>query len=584
LSLLRWFVLLVLVAMAWFVPRFGDSLLLRIERCGKRFAANKQMVVLAIFLAAIVARVALLWAMPVPLPRIHDEFSYLLQADTFLHGRLTNPPHPMSLFLDTFHVLFRPTYQSMYPPAQGTVLALGQLLGHPWIGVLLSMAAMCAAMTWMLQGWLPPNWALIGGVIVLLRIHLFSYWSESYWGGAAAATGGALVLGAYRRITHRQQPRDAVLMGIGIGLLANSRPLEGFIFCIPIVTAFFIWLFSKRRPAPGIAGRRVLLPLAAVLAVTAVFMGYYNWRVTENTFVFPRALYQHERLNLPVFMWEAPQPPLHYSNPQFERFYNVIERKLYLSSWTRLSWEKVIDWWRFFMGSFLWLPMLALPWVIGDCRTRLPLVQFLWCALGLLAVRYFFPHYAAPLATAFLILLIQAMRHLRRWEFRCRPIGIFLTRLVMVLLLVRATQLTTEAYRHPTVRWNVYRARVMNQLEATPGKHLVIVRYTTDHVVDNEWVYNRAEIDDSKIVWAREIPGQDMAPLLDYFRDREVWLLEADRRIPQLEKYRSTQQAASLVANIRRRASDVNPTHEFRTSPLPATSTVGEIDGWRNQR
>jgi hypothetical protein len=247
-----------------------------------------------------------------------------------------------------------------------------------------------------------------------------------------------------------------------------------------------------------------------------------------------------------VFLWESPRPPLHYSNPQFERFYNVSEPKRYFSSWASLSREKLRAWWQFFLGSLLALPLVTLPWVVKDRRTRLPLVQFVWCALGLLTVRYFFPHYAAPMAAGFIILLVQAMRHLRRWEFKGRPIGIFLTRLVVVLLLVRAAQLTAKEYRHPTVKWSLYRASIVKQLEVNSGRHLVIVRYAADHMVDHELVYNGAEIDDSKIVWAREIPGQDMAPLLDYFRDRKVWLLEADLRPPELEEYPSPSQAPSF--------------------------------------
>jgi hypothetical protein len=524
--------------MAWFVPRVCDRWFTKIEHYGQCHATRKRLVVLTVFFSAIVARVALLTVLPVPLPAIHDEFSYLLQSDTFLHGRLTNPPHPMSLFLDTFHVLYHPTYQSMYPPAQGAVLALGKLLGHPWIGVLLSMAAMCAAITWMLQAWVPPHWALLGGAIVLLRTHLFSYWTDSYWGGAAAATGGALALGAFRRVVHHHRSRDAVLMGIGLGILSNSRPMEGFIFSIPLVVATSILLFSGQARERRARLIRELLPLATTLAVIAIFMGYYNWRITQNAFVFPRALYQRERLNLPLFLWQSSHVPLNYSNPQFMKFYNVFEPKLYLSSWTKLSWEKLRDWWRFFMGSFLWLPMLALPWVIRDRRTRLPMVQFVCCGLGLWSVRYFFPHYAAPMAAAFFILLVQAMRHLRRWEIRSRPVGIFLTRLVVVLLLARAAELTVHAHGHNPVDWRNRRANIEARLETIPGKHLVIVRYSPSHMVDHEWVYNGADIDGGKIVWAREIPGQDMTPLLQYFRDRKAWMVEADSAKPTLEEYR----------------------------------------------
>jgi len=537
LSLLRWLFLPLLLALAWFVPRFGDRWFTPWEQAFVRFASRKQLAILSVFLIATLTRLALLWALPVPVPGVHDEFSYLLQADTFLHGRLTNPSHPMSLFLDTFHVLFHPTYQSMYPPAQGAVLAFGGLLGHPWIGVLLSMAGLCAAMTWMLQAWVPPRWALLGGFIVLLHFHLCSYWTDSYWGGAAAAIGAALTLGAFPRIIHQRRSRDAVLLGIGIGLLANSRPLEGFIFCIPLGAALLLWLISRRGATLRITARRVVLPLLTVLAVTAIFMGYYNWRVTQNVTVFPRALDQKERLNLPIFLWESARPPLHYVNPEFEHFYNGTEPSLYLLPWTTLCRKNAHAWWTFYMGSSLALVLAALPWLIRDRRMRLPLVLFVWCALGLLSVRYFFPHYAAPLSAAFVILLVQAIRHVRRFELMGRPIGIFLTRLIVILLLLRVGLLTAKAYRNPLHDWSMHRAQIQRQLQATPGKHLVIVRYSALHYPGHEWVYNDADIDKSKIVWAREIPYLDMTPLLDYFQGRQVWVVQADQFPQEVKPY-----------------------------------------------
>ena len=82
------------------------------------------------------------------------------------------------------------------------------------------------------------------------------------------------------------------------------------------------------------------------------------------------------------------------------------------------------------------------------------------------------------------------------------------------------------------------RADVVSQLQSIPGQHLVIVRYSYDHHnVNYEWVYNAADIDRSKIVWAREIQGADISPLLNYYKDRNVWLVEADSDPARLVPY-----------------------------------------------
>ena len=152
----------------------------------------------------------------------------------------------MAVYLDTFHVLQRPTYSSMYPPAQGAVLALGERLGQPWIGVVLSMAAMFGAVLWMLQGWFPAEWALLGASLLLLRIGTFTYWMNSYWGGAAAALGGALVMGALPRLLHGRGWWNAILLGLGTGILAHSRPFEGAVVCVPVYIVLACLLYTSR--------------------------------------------------------------------------------------------------------------------------------------------------------------------------------------------------------------------------------------------------------------------------------------------------------------------------------------------------
>jgi hypothetical protein len=543
-----WLILATAIIIAWCWPRFGNRWFAAIENFFERFAAHKALAVVTAFLTPITIRIFLLPIFPIRPPGVHDEFSYLLAADTFAHGRLANPTHPMWLFFDTFHVLQHPTYASMYPPAQGAVLAIGQLLGHPWIGVLLSMGAMFAALLWMLQGWLPPKWALLGAAIAFLQFGTFSYWMNSYWGGAVPAIGGALVMGAFPRILRKQHPIDALLLGIGILILSNSRPFEGLLLCVPAAIALAWWLFSERSPVWRITFPKVIVPLASLLLLTVLFLGFYNWRVTHNPFQFPHSLDDQLHLSVSSFVWPAQKPPMQYANRQFDGFYNHWTRNQYNHTWAdfeRISIDKVIYFQRFCLGVALVVPFLAFPWIFFDRRVRLLIWQFTFCALGLFAVVWFNPHYAAPLFATFLCILIQMFRHMRRWKVEGRPVGVGLTRAVVLLTALSFPVCTYHAVQdHRTafgLGWgepNWQRADITAQLNSIQGDHLVIVRYSlTHHNILHEWVYNRADIDSAHIVWAREIPGLDIQPLLKYFQGRKVWLLEPDADAPRLAPY-----------------------------------------------
>jgi hypothetical protein len=306
LELLLWLAIAALTAiLVWLRPRFVDELL---AHC-KSFAQNRTAAVLAMGFLALSLRLALLPLIPTPTPVVHDEYSYILQAQTFASGRLTNPTHPLWVHFETFHVNMYPTYQSMYPPGQAMFLTVGQLLmGDPWWGVWLSVGVMCACVTWMLQGWMPPQWALLGGLFCVLRFSMFSYWMNSYWGGAVAATGGALLLGAAVRLVRKPCTRYALLLALGLLILGNSRPYEGFVFAVPAMLWLLAWIVRRKLWNDMEFLIHVVAPWAAALFLGGVAMLYYNWRGTGNPLLMPYMVNEHTYHITKPFLWQSANP------------------------------------------------------------------------------------------------------------------------------------------------------------------------------------------------------------------------------------------------------------------------------------
>jgi len=468
-------------------------------------------------------------------PRYHDESSHLLAADTFSRGRLTNPPHPMWKHFETFHVLQQPTHASKYLPLQGMVLAAGQVLtGHPIAGTWLAAAAMCAAIAWMLAAWFPPGWVLIGGLLVAARIGVVAEtggvfdWSQSYWGGALAATGGALVLGALPRILAEPRASTAAVLGLGAAMLAINRPFEGMVVCLPVLVLLARRIVRGDRPATELAST-ILLPPAAILTLTLGWLAYYNWRITGDPLTLPYLLFARDYLSAPTFVFQELREVPEHRHP-IMRAMDLEEVQLFesqrdLRTWHRVALNKLGFCWHFYLGWFLTLPLVMAPRLMRDRWMRFCLLTVALMIGSILTTTFGFPHYVAPATGALFALVVGGLRELDALRWSGRRIG----RLALVLiLLATAVDLGARIRAHPTsIRdWQRTRALLAEKLIADGGDHLVLVRYREGHSTGAEWVYNEADIDGSRVIWAREIDPTHDRSLIAHFPDRSAWLVD----------------------------------------------------------
>jgi hypothetical protein len=142
--------------------------------------------------------------------------------------------------------------------------------------------------------------------------------------------------------------------------------------------------------------------------------------------------------------------------------------------------------------------------------------------LGTFAVIWSFPHYTAPFTCVIVTLIVQSMRRLQTMRVAARPLGKWLVRISMTLLAMETASHVLHRQCDP-LEWacqgDPSRAAIQDHLSHTPGKHLILVRYEPgEHNIHDEWVYNGAEIDNAKVLWARELDARQNAALLAYFK------------------------------------------------------------------
>jgi hypothetical protein len=577
--LLVWAVLLVLL--------LAVGLVFQSRFC--EFAARTRWCMLAIGTLPVVLRLAMLGQAPVPTPHTPDDFAYLLSGDTLAHFRLANPPHPMHRFFETNFVLQEPAYSSIYPPGQGMALAFGQIVFHqPWVGVLLAAGLFSALCYWMLRGWMSPGWALAGGLLTVAVFGPLGYWMNTYWGGSVAAAGGCLIFGALPRLKLCARRRDAALLGLGFGVEWLTRPFEALLLAASVALYFLAQALlpagwrrlqpvkyrrmqphgQAEAPAPQRSpasepkegaglGRTAsatawhIAGIALLAALPALGLSLLqNRQVTGSWTTLPYRLSQRQYGIPATFSFQAvpiPSRPLTQEQKvDYEMQAEVHGRQAdSLPAFARRLGARVR-----FLRFFFPVPLLMVLPLFLICLTRL---RNLWLAasltilgLGTNFYPYFYPHYLAGAACLFVLAGLIALERLDRWS---KPSA----RLVLLLcgaqflfwygLHLAAGWGPALALTDRYESWDFVnhgdpegRAAVERTLAEAPGRQLVFVRYWPLHRLD-QWVFNAADIDASRVVRALDLGPEEDRKLQQYYPGRTAWLLEPDAEPAHLTRY-----------------------------------------------
>lgn len=480
-----------------------------------------------------------------------DEFSFLLQAETFAAGRLANPTHPLFPFFESIYVNQQPAYASMYFPGRGVPMLAGILLANwPWLGVWLSMVLLAVATGWMLRAYLSEMMALLGAVLVVIRFGVLSTLINTHHGTGFIALGGVLVLGAFPRLMRAPRWREGILMGLGLLILMTTRPYEGLAFSLPFL-AVGAWkvltALGARRYA--IAARMALPTILITGAGAGLILAHYA-ATTGDALTDPYTLNRETYAYVSPFWFEEHARPTELHAQQVDRFFE-IEAETVPPSFVTLTWDKIKRAFNFWIGPVFLIPILLGFWA----ARRVPLLYasgFL-LALSFLFISWPWPLYLAPGFGLIWILIMLGLAGLRERRFAGRPSGLVLARLLPVIALVSLAipvaalvaggQGGAPFFVRPccAVQTETPRSRIERRLLATPGDDLVIYRFDPARdQPDTTIVANGPSIDSQEIVWAHDL-GPDTQRLIDYYPDRLVWLVDGfttDLAVP-IDRYRA---------------------------------------------
>lgn len=531
--------LLLLIPASLLLPERWAVIMRQSWRKCARFCQHPALMTCLFALLAFAGNMAFSLLVRLPEPYVVDEFSYLFGSETLMAGRLTNTTPPFHRHFSFIHNIETPTWQMKYPPGQSLLLAFGSLFGHPIVGAWAGMALAIGGLCWMLQAVLPCRWAFVGTLLGLLNWWINMRHGQSYMGTSLAMIGGVTTLGALVRLLRAPRPIYGALLGLGLFLMAISRPYEGLIMSLPAALLVLRQLCitqARDRRALLIAG---LLPCFLILLISFAWLGYYHKQVTGSAFVMPYQVWiqQKSRQTLGALVSSVGRMISDERHPDYnlsQRIQFVLEHSV-----SRIKPSLLICFPVNLAISLAFLPVVRRrPWF----RFFVTTTVITWTAIFLEQPMWIAPEYTGPLLGPNILLMTLGIRGMSTLKLGSFRIGGRLPVLFMagtVLTFVGHCLRTEKAKPFPEPVQQ--RLQIAALLQKASGKDLVFVLPPQNPDYTFSWLSNHPDLADAEIIWALSLGSTADQLLRSHYRERRGWSLSWEENQPCLRELDDTE-------------------------------------------
>jgi hypothetical protein len=288
-----------------------------------------------------------------------------------------------------------------------------------------------------------------------------------------------------------------------------------------------------------------VFPAFGVLLVAMGLQLAANKLVTGQWHQLPYQLHEQQYGVAPLFIWGTPNEPT--IGHRFEEL-SIYHQQYSLQSWSdsrsiagylaqlgNRSFHILMHW----GVGFAILPMAILTWRTGRRQSGWLLAVALVAILAINCVPWVMPAYVASLIPIAILLYALVLKRLSTWiatRFQFQSTMSCSRRRAEFLILgflfcCQSVAISYTCYARATnqpgwqLDWADERQRLVNRLRESDESHLILVDYQSGHNLNEEWVYNEADIPNAKIIWGRFASTELNQRFLGSYPNRKVWRL-----------------------------------------------------------